>query len=116
MTEILVWGIAIGLNAITIWTYPELYQTTFLTDILYKILTNPFPYWSIVILCGLGTFLSIHFGDEVYNSVAGHNPEIDPHKQKNTRRKLILSVVLFGIIFGLYILLLRGLDIRIPEL
>ena len=47
-----------------------MYQTTFLTSLFYKILVTPWPYWTLLILCGIGTFLSIHAGDEIIDAVS----------------------------------------------
>ena len=65
ISEIVVWGIAISLNAIALIWFADDYQTTTLTRLLYAILTTPWPYWSVIVISGFGTFLSIRFGDEL---------------------------------------------------
>ena len=72
-SEIAVWAIAIALNAISLAYYAEYYETTFLTNLLYRILTNPYPYWAVIVLSGAGTFLSIRFGDELMDVIQNLN-------------------------------------------
>ncbi|NPA86609.1 MAG: hypothetical protein GXO00_01220, partial [Candidatus Diapherotrites archaeon] len=63
--EMIVWAIAISLNVYFVLFHPEVYQTTTLLQVFYHILTHPIPYWSIIVLSAIGTFLSVHFGDEL---------------------------------------------------
>ena len=64
-SEIIVWVIAITINIIAITTNPSIYQDTIILSIFEHILKQPIPYWSIIILSGLGTFFSLLFGDEI---------------------------------------------------
>ncbi len=115
VTEIIVWVLAISINTATIWINPEIYQTTFLTKIFHDILVTPFPFWSIIILCFMGTFLSIHFGDEIYNSIANHTDKNNPISNKKSRLRMVGMILLFIMIFGLYFLLLQQLGINLPD-
>ena len=109
--EIIVWLIAISLNVLMLTFYPEIYQTTTLLQLFYHILTNPVPYWSIIILSAIGTFLSIHFGDELLDVVFHHErKKYFTHKEKY---ELIMLIVVFLIVIALYDLLLKELGIRI---
>jgi len=71
------------------------------------ILTNPLPYWLIIILCGIGTFLSIFLGDQIYDVL--ENKTIKFNRQLLI--KLIgLFVLILSIVF-LYYQLLKELGI-----
>lgn len=78
VTEMMVWGLAFLINISMLTLNPDVYQTTALTQIFHKILTQPNPYWIIIVLCGIGTFLSVYFGDEVMDKVT-HKGEKVPH-------------------------------------
>ncbi len=65
------------------------YETTKITKLLYAILTNPFPYWSVVLLSGFGTFLSIRFGDELMD-VVHHKDRTFFHKHGYKHELLII--------------------------
>lgn len=61
----MLWFVAIGLSVFMLLSESNAYDLTFLTKLLKHILTVPYPYWSILILSGAGTLLSIYFGDEM---------------------------------------------------
>lgn len=69
-TEIAVWGLALAISLWGVWAGPEMFGKTLITSVFYEILTTPYPYWGLIILCALGTFLSIHFGDEMLDVIA----------------------------------------------
>lgn len=71
ITELFVWAAAITLNLATLRLAPDAYSKSFLTSLLHKILTHPWPYGSIILLCAAGTFLSIRFGDGMMDMVTG---------------------------------------------
>ena len=109
--EVIVWIIAFALNLYGIFYSPEVYENTFLTNLLYKILTNPFPYWGIIFLCGLGTFLSIYFGDEMMDVLKHKNRE---KFHKHGFKLYIIAVIsFFGLIVLAYYHLLETLDIHL---
>lgn len=87
-SEIVVWVIAILLNLFVLSLYPIIYEKTFLLKIFKIILTNPFPYWLIIILSGLGAFLSIYFGDELLDVIMHKERNI-----KNTKRNIYWSLL-----------------------
>ena len=71
------------------------------------ILINPSPYWLIIVLCGIGTFLSIFLGDQIYDVL--ENKKIKFNHQFLI--KLIgLFVLILSIVF-LYYQLLKELGI-----
>jgi hypothetical protein len=99
-SEIAVWCIAIFLNLISLLYFPEYYHTTHLTNLFYAILTNPFPYWGVIILSGLGTFLSIKFGDELFD--VAQQEERKYFLKHNYKHKIILLVFFVAALIGYY--------------
>ena len=112
-TEIAVWVLAISINIIVAWQAPEYYQQTLLTNLLYQIIAHPWPYASIVILCGIGTFMSIEFADEIMD-VASHADRVKHHKHGFKYRLLALGCLIFLIVVA-YGLLLDSLSIDLAE-
>ncbi|MGH1398009.1 MAG: hypothetical protein ACRBCT_02230 [Alphaproteobacteria bacterium] len=113
VTEIIVWGIAILINVSALFLSPESYQNTFLTSLLHKVLTTPWPYWSIIALCGFGTFLSVRFGDEMMDVISHKNR--DYHHQHGFKHKLIGMAALLFIVIGAYYHLISSLGVEIPS-
>lgn len=109
--EIAVWGIAITANILTLWLAPEAYDTTFLTALFREILLTPWPNWSIIVLCGVGTFLSIRFGDEMMD-VMSHKSR-DLHHKHGFKFRLVAMAALIGLIVVAYYFLLEGLNINV---
>ena len=72
ISEIVVWIIAISINAGIIFFGAHYYQTTALTKLLHKIITTPMPYWGIILLSMAGTFISVKMGDEVMDVIHHH--------------------------------------------
>lgn len=114
LSEIIVWTIAISLNIFTLNFHSEYYKTTFLTSLFHKILTTPYPYWSIILLSCLGTFLSLYFGDEMLD-VMQHKDCKKQHKH-GFKYKVIATIGLFLLIIFAYYNLLDGLGIDIDKL
>ncbi len=115
-TEIGVWVLAIGLNITALHYAPESYDKSFLTHLLHKIITTPWPYGSIVILCALGTFLSIHFGDKVMDGITHHNDpsQVQEHKKRKLLKLAVMAALIVAIIYTYYHLISQ-LGIRIEE-
>lgn len=115
-TEIGVWILAIGLNIAALHYTPGSYDKSFLTNLLHKIITTPWPYGSIVILCALGTFLSIHFGDKVMDGITHHKDlSQDQENKKYKLLKLAVMAVLIVVIIYTYYHLISRLGIKIEE-
>ncbi|EKF73903.1 hypothetical protein A11A3_11117 [Alcanivorax hongdengensis A-11-3] len=112
LTQVVIWFVAIAINLWTLWYHPSLYDLTFLTNLLKQILTQPYPYWSILLISALGTFLSIYFGDEMMD-VTSHK-----HREKFHRHGFlykVIAVVGLGVLTMLaYYHLLESLHIRLP--
>lgn len=90
LSELVVWGIAIGINVLALLAFPNDYQTTMLTRLMYAIMTTPWPYWSVVVISGAGTFLSIRFGDELMD-VLHHHERHHYHKHGFKHELLVLA-------------------------
>lgn len=112
ITQIIVWFVAVGLNVIFLSTSPETYQLTLLTKLLERILTEPYPYWSILILSVLGTLLSIYFGDEMID-VTKHN-EREKHHKLGLKYRVIVILGFSVTTVLAYYYLLSSLNIDIP--
>jgi hypothetical protein len=108
-TEIGVWIIAIAINLLFFFTAPQFYETTFLTRLFFEILSHPWPYGGIIVLCGIGTFVSIAFGDEVMD-VASHSERSLHHKHGFAYRAL-MSITLFVLIIVAYGFVLKTVEI-----
>jgi hypothetical protein len=109
LTELMVWTIAGSVNAYFLITNPEIYQKTAITSVFYQILTHPWPGWIIIIICFLGTFLSLYFGDELLDVVFHHERE-KYHKHKHWYRGLmVIFLVLIFVLLYYYIVHGMGL-------
>ncbi len=114
VTEMIVWSIAIGVNVYALAQNPEIYEHSMIGHIFYGVLTQPYPYWSIIILSFVGTFLSVHFADELMDYIK--HTEV----QKSLKHRLIFEGVvmlaIFALILGVYHILLGKLGIDISTL
>jgi hypothetical protein len=110
-SETLVWIFAISLNIYVLTFKSEIYSRTLLLKLFYFILTHPFPYWLIIILSFLGTFLSIYFADELLN-VVEHKERLNYflHYEKY---KILMFLFLISFIILLYKFLLHELGVNI---
>lgn len=107
-TQISVWFFAIALNVVALMWKPEIYQKTALMSVFHKILVTPYPFWIIIVLCAIGTFLSVYFGDEVMDIIS--------HKEHFRRRyrpiyKALAVGGLFILVFVSYHYLIKDIGI-----
>ena len=100
VSEVAVWIVALGLNAVTLLYGPSYYETTLLTELLHKIITIPFPYWGLIVLSGLGTFLSIRFGDELMDVI--HHRDRSFFHSHHFKHELILFAFFILVLFSYY--------------
>lgn len=100
ISEIAVWVVAVGLNVAIFLFWPSSYQTTVLTELLHTIFTNPYPYWGVIVLSGLGSFLSIRFGDELMDIIHHHDRSF--FHSHHFKHELILFAFFLVVIFGYY--------------
>ena len=93
-SEMCVWVIAILLNLYFVFFNVGIYDKSPLLTLFRQILLNPFPFWSIIILSAIGTYLSIYFGDELMDVVKNkQRKKFMKHKLKH-RIVLVSFVVL----------------------
>jgi len=100
ISEILVWAIAIIINIFSLMYFSELYETTFITQLMKVILTTPFPYWIVIFLSGIGTFLSIRFGDELMDVL--HHKERYFYLRHHFKHEILLFIFFLVVLFAYY--------------
>ena len=113
ITQIVIWFVAIAVNAIFLWQFRDTYDLTFLTALLEKILTVPYPYWSILLISATGTLLSIYFGDEMMDVTAHH--ERKKYHAHGMKLRICVTIGLAALVIFAYYQLLSGLHIELPE-
>ncbi len=111
-SELCVWGIAITLNLYVFFTNPEYYEKTELLRLFKHILSEPIPFWAIIFISAIGTFMSILFGDELFD-VAKHS-ERKIHAKHKHNYNFILMVFTIGMSIILYYYLLKRLGVNLP--
>ncbi|MCB1949336.1 hypothetical protein [Nitrosomonas sp.] len=112
ITQLIVWLLAVAINLVALGFAPDNYADTALTGLLYKILTTPWPYWSILIISAAGTALSIWFGDEMMD-VTTHTQRIK-HHQHGFKYRIVLTAGLGILAVLAYYHLLSDLGIALP--
>lgn len=100
ISELVVWMIAISVNILALSYFHIYYETTVLTRVLEKIITTPFPYWGIIFLSALGSFISIKIGDELMDVI--HHHERNFFHSHQFKLDLILIIFFIAVIFGYY--------------
>jgi len=110
-SEILVWIIAISINLYAFFFLPQVYQKTFLLKIFHFILEKPIPFWIIIFISAIGTFLSVYFGDELIDVV--NHKEREKHQKHKLKYRFFIFVFLILITIILYKFILDKLDINL---
>ncbi len=108
-SEFAVWALAIAINVFSLIYFAEYYETTKLTMLLHGILTMPYPYWSVILLSGAGTFLSIQFADELMD-VVRHRDRGFFHR--HAFKHEIVIIVFFVLVLVGYYKLMASLGIE----
>jgi hypothetical protein len=98
VSEIFVWIIAIAGNIVSLNFFHRQYNKTFLTKIFHKIIITPNPYWIIIILSCIGTFLSIRFGGNMYDVFTKESR----NSNKNWKIKTAILALIFLIVIAVY--------------
>ncbi len=112
ISEIAVWVIAISLNLVSLTWFDDYYDKTLLTSVLHQILLHPWPYWGIIGLSAIGTFLSIRFGDELMD-VLHHRDRSLFHKH-GLKFEIVVVIFLIAIVFAYYELIASlGIDVEL---
>lgn len=113
ISEIVVWAIAISINLISLFYFQEYYNVTPLTRLAHAVMITPYPYWGIIFLSGIGTFLSIRFGDELMDVV--HHRDREFFHKHNFKYEILL-VIFFIVVIMAYYELTSALNIQVNEL
>lgn len=109
LSEIAVWAIAILINIFSLIYFREIYETTLVTRTMEIILTTPYPYWSVILLSGIGTFLSIRFGDELMDVL--HHKDRLFYLRHHFKHEIVLFLFFILVFFGYYkIISTLGID------
>jgi hypothetical protein len=109
LSEIAVWAIAILINIFSLMYFREIYGTTLVTQTMEVILTTPFPYWLVILLSGIGTFLSIRFGDELMDVL--HHKDRYFYLRHHFKHEIVLFLFFLFVLFGYYeIISTLGID------
>jgi len=107
-SEVVVTVVAIIITIFTFFEMPLIYNGTALLSLFKQILSNPFPYWLIIILSSIGTFLLLYLVDNL----------VDSKKKKHlsflVKHKTKIFVFLSIIIIIIYYILLNRLGVNIP--
>lgn len=111
-TQLFSFVLALSINLYTFFYKPSIYDNTIILKLFYHILSQPFPFWGIILLSLLGTILSIYFGDELID-VSSHKERKKYHKHLN-KYQIIVFAFLIGITLILYNFLLNKLGLNIP--
>ena len=113
-SEIMVWTIAFFTNLFTFFLNPSIYDTTLLLKLFKYILSHPYPYWIIILLSALGTFLSIYFGDEILDILSLRKRKRKIYEEHINKYKLIVFLFIIAFIILVYYFLLNHLNLKIP--
>jgi len=113
ITQAILWFVAIGINVLALATTPETYEFSFLTKLLKHILSEPWPYWSILIISALGTFLSIFFGDEMMDVTTHKDRSLNQRHGIKYQTILVLGLGVLSVVAYYY--LLNSLGVSIPD-
>lgn len=111
-TQLFAFVLAFGIDMYSFFYTPYAYKSTIILSLFYHILSQPFPFWGIIILSLIGTLFSIYFGDEMVD-VSSHKQRKKYHKHFN-KYKVILLIFLITVTITLYDFLLKKLGIHIP--
>ncbi|MFQ3324027.1 MAG: hypothetical protein ACI90U_001852 [Pseudomonadales bacterium] len=80
--------------------FSEFYETTFLTQLIKVILTNPYPYWIVIFLSVIDTFLSIRFVDELMDVL--HHKDRYFYLRHHFKHEMLLFIFFLVVIFSYY--------------
>lgn len=111
-SEVLVWVIAIALNLYASFFSPEVYSQTQMLNLFRHIIENPIPFWSIFVVSGVGTFLSIKVGDDLLDVIKHkHNKNAGVH---DIKIKIASMIFVLFIAFALYDFLFQNFNLDMP--
>lgn len=109
ISQIFVFIFAVSSTAYILIYHSHYFLTTKLTKIYYNILIIPYPYWAIIVVSTIGTFLSIILGDKLFDFVSLKK------KSKNERKKhfykSLPAIIIFTSTVILYYYLIKAMNI-----
>jgi len=111
-TQLFSFVLAFGINLYAFFAAPSIYGSTVILSLFHHILSQPFPFWGIIILSLIGTLFSIYFGDEMVD-VSSHKQREKYHKHFN-KYQVVVFLFLIAITITLYDFLLKSLSVHIP--
>jgi hypothetical protein len=112
VTQAVVWVAALGINIVAVNEAAASYDDTTLTRLLFRIMTTPWPYWSILAISAAGTAFSIWFGDEMMD-VTTH-AQRSHHHRHGFKHRLVIVFGLGVLTILAYYHLLSELGIDLP--
>jgi len=110
----IVWAVAIIVNICYLIFNPNIYNYSLFLSLFKHILLQPIPYWIVIVLSAVGTFLSITFFDELLD-IKEHKERKLFHKH-SLKYELIVLIFIIIIIIILYFYLIKTLNLNIPIL
>lgn len=99
VTEIFVWVFAALISAYGVFYTPEVFEKSLITSVFHKILLAPIPYWGLIGLCAVGTFMSVHLGDEMLD-VISHRDRTKFHSLGFWLRLASFAAILIIVLIG----------------
>lgn len=111
-TQIFSFILALVMTLYAFFFSPKTFDTTIILKLYHQIISQPWPFWTIILLSLAGTVMSIYFGDELID-VSSHKERDKYHKHLN-KYQIIIFIFLISITIILYNFLLQQLNINIP--
>lgn len=112
-SEIAVWILALYINIIGFEFFTTVYDSTMLLKLFRFILIHPWPYWIIILLSGIGSFLSIYFGDLVLDVIANKKDKAERTGHAQIYR-MTLMIFIIALTVVAYYFLISQLNVDIP--
>lgn len=113
-SETIVWTFAFCVNVFVYMNYASIYSKTVILKLFKHIFSKPVPYWTLIILSAMGTFLSVRLGDQVW-SVLRSDKKIS-ELEHGRKYHFILFLFVIILIIALYDFLIYEIGISVPFL
>lgn len=95
--EIFPWLIAISINIYAYFYKSQIYKSNKILKLLKEIISRPNPYWSIIIISCIGTFLSLHLADKIVDKVKNHK-QINKTKNFITLITVVITIIMYTVL------------------
>jgi hypothetical protein len=113
-SEIIVWALALILNLVFYIGNITIYDKTLILKLFKQIISTPVPYWIIIILSAIGTFLSIYFGDEILDIISKRKGNRVGYERHGGKYQIVIFFSIIALVVAIYYIFLKHLDISIP--